>query len=102
MIVGEGLMGLILEPAHMEILEKAFFDNLQRDNCEYGAIGVDCKRPFGNSDVEADILEMLKFPFEGDDGDSKCWSRGQREYAAALYSHLPTWLRRKYGSKAKS
>lgn len=93
-------MGLILEPSHMEILEKAFFDNLQRDNCEYGAIGVDCKRPFGNSDVEADILEMLGIKMEGDEGYGKCWSSGQREYAAALYGHLIPWLRRKYGSKS--
>lgn len=86
-------------PVDMEKLATAFFDNLQRDDCEYGAIGVDCKRPFGNSDVEGDILEILGVKPGGDDGDSKCWSSDQREYAASLYGNLIRYLRGKYGSK---
>jgi hypothetical protein len=54
----------------MHKLAVAFFANLGRDNCEYGAIGVNCKRPFGNSDVEGDILEIIGEDFDGDDGDS--------------------------------
>lgn len=77
-------------------LEKAFFQNLQRDNCEYGAIGVDCKRPFGNSDVEVDILELIGAKPEGDDGESECWSSKQRAYAAAMYDGLIGWLQGKY------
>lgn len=77
-------------------LEKAFFQNLQRGNREYGAIGVDCKRPFGNSDVEGDILELIGAKPEGDDGDSECWSSKQRTYAAAMYDGLIGWLQGKY------
>lgn len=77
-------------------LEKAFFQNLQRDNCEYGAIGVDCKRPFGNSDVEGDILALIGAEPEGDDGESECWSRKQRAYAATMYDGLIGWLQGKY------
>jgi len=80
----------------MLVLEKAFFQNLQRDNCEYGGIGVDCKRPFGNSDVEGDILEFLAKQPEGDDGEDKCWSSEQRAYAAGLYDSLIDWLQKKY------
>ena len=40
-------------------LADAFFENLQIDDCEFGGIGVDCKRPFGNSNVEGDILEII-------------------------------------------
>lgn len=29
------------------------------EDCEYGAPAVDCKRPYGNSDVERDIAEAL-------------------------------------------
>ena len=85
-----------LQQDDMLKLEKAFFQNLQRDNCEYGAVGVDCKRPFGNSDVEGDILEIIGARLEGDDGESECWSSKQREYAAAMYDGLISWLQGKY------
>jgi len=90
-------VGLILEPRDMERLEKAFFDNLYLNNHEYGGIGVDSKRPFGNRDVEGDILMIIGHPPEGRD---KEWTDGQRKYAAALYRNLAPHLRRKYGSKA--
>lgn len=77
-------------------LEKAFFKNLIRGEYEYGAIGVDCKRPFGNSDVPADILEIIGAVPEGDDGKAECWSSNQREYAAEMYDALVEWLRGKY------
>lgn len=67
------------------ILAAAFFDGLHIDDCEYGGIGLDPKRPFGNSDVNADILEMIGAEPEGDDGDGPCWSSGQRAYAQSLY-----------------
>ena len=77
-------------------LETAFFQNLTRLECEYGGIGVDCKRPFGNSDVEGDILEIIGAKPEGDDGESECWSSKQRAYAAEMYSSLIGWLQGKY------
>jgi hypothetical protein len=80
----------------MVVLGKAFFQNLRRDNFEYGGIGIDCKRPFGNSDVEADILKMIGSSPEGDDGDGPCWSSKQRSYAASLYDGLIGWLQKKY------
>lgn len=85
-----------IKDGHMLILEGAFFQSLQRDNCEYGAIGIDCKRPFGNSDVERDILEMIDEPMAGDDGDGPCYSSQQRQYAAQMYSNLIPWLQRRY------
>lgn len=77
-------------------LEKAFFQNLTRIECEYGGIGVDCKRPFGNSDVEGDILEIIGAKPEGDDGEAECWSSKQRAYAAEMYGSLIAWLQGKY------
>lgn len=33
---------------HLEKLEVAFWENFERqDDCEYGSLGLDCKRPFG-------------------------------------------------------
>jgi hypothetical protein len=41
--------------------------NLQWQNCEYGAPEVDPKRPYGNSDVENDIREILGKPEMSDE-----------------------------------
>lgn len=65
------------------VLATAFFENLEYDgSCEFGSIGVDCKRPFGNSWVENDILEMIGEESGEDNGD---WSEEQLEYARRLY-----------------
>lgn len=82
-------------------LADAFFENLIYDPyCEYGAIGVDCKRPFGNSDVEGDILEIIEAKPEGDDGGGLCWASHQREYAASLYkTHFIPYLRKRWEMK---
>ena len=70
------------------ILADAFFDSLQRDNVEYGGWGLDSKRPLGNRDVEGDILEMIGWEPEGDDGEDKCFASFQRQYAAKFYDDL--------------
>jgi hypothetical protein len=82
----------------MEKLEQAFFQNLCIDNVEFGGIGLDSKRPFGNSDVETDILEIIGAEPEGDDGYEECFSSAQREYARDLYSALIGWLQKKHGN----
>jgi hypothetical protein len=87
-------------PEDLEKLEQAFWENIERrDDCEYGSIGLDCKRPFGNSDVEGDILEIIGAKMEGDDGYEKCYSSKQRQYAAVLYDELPNFMRKKYLKK---
>lgn len=37
------------------------------DSCEFGAPAVDCKRPYGNSDVLRDMREILERPDATDD-----------------------------------
>jgi hypothetical protein len=69
----------------LEKLRTAFYENLTIVNIEYGGIGLNPKRPFGNSDVEADILEIIGWEEMGDDGYETCYSREQREYASFLY-----------------
>jgi len=73
------------EDYDLMVLASAFFKCLEISNCEYGGIGLDCKRPFGNKDVEGDMLELLGCEMEGDNGDDKCWSSLQREYVSILY-----------------
>ena len=73
------------EQQDLKVLADAFFDQLDWLPWEYGAPGLDPKRPFGNSDVEGDVLELLGCSPEGDDGDSACWSSKQRAYAEMLF-----------------
>jgi hypothetical protein len=73
----------------VHLLAKAFFAALRIDDCEYGGIGLDCKRPFGNSDADADILEIIgaepEFETNGGDDEPNDWSEEQRDYASSLY-----------------
>ena len=39
---------------HLKLLRRAYVD---WEDCEFGAPAIDCKRPYGNSDVIADIGE---------------------------------------------
>ena len=41
---------------HINLLRRAWVD---WDDGEFGAPAIDCKRPYGNSDVYTDILEIL-------------------------------------------
>jgi hypothetical protein len=41
---------------HIKLLKRMW---VNWQDCEYGAPAVDCKRPYGNSDVEDDICEIL-------------------------------------------
>jgi hypothetical protein len=79
-------------------LADAFFENLQFDgSCEYGSIGTDCKRPFGNSFVEGDILEIIGWAKEGNDGDGPCFAPWQIDYARDLYCiHLIPFLQKEW------
>jgi uncharacterized protein YodC (DUF2158 family) len=64
-------------------LADAFFENIiYDDSCEFGSVGTDCKRPFGNSYVEGDILEILCWAADGDDED---FTDSQLDYANDLY-----------------
>lgn len=90
------------ETDHLLILEEAFFQNLTWINFEYGGIGLDPKRPFGNSDVEQDILEIIGVKPEGKDGTDRFYDVVQRDYAACLYNKLLDWLRNKYANTSKN
>ena len=39
-------------------------------DCEAGAPGVDCKRPYGNSDVDGDMAEILGLPWDPEDDET--------------------------------
>lgn len=82
-----------LKTKDLVALADAFYDNLRIDDCEYGGIGLDSKRPFGNSDADSDILEIIAaVPEDSDEG----WSDEQRDYARSLYDALPAFLRERW------
>ena len=87
--------------ADLEKLSKAFFANLKIDLCEFGGIGLDSKRPFGNNSgqsVDA-ILKIIGWEPEGDEGDDySSYSSNQNHYAKELYfDELIPYLQRKFG-----
>lgn len=45
-----------IKPEHLKLLQHAY---VGWDDCEFGAPEIDCKRPYGNSGVIQDILEIL-------------------------------------------
>lgn len=89
--------------ADLKILAGAFFHELEFvDGCEYGSPGLDPKRPFGNGNVEGDILDMLDAEPEGDDGDGPCWSSSQMAYARKLYREdLVPYLKKVWNEHSK-
>lgn len=44
---------------HLKLLRNAW---VRWDNVEFGAPGIDSKRPYGNSDVLGDIVDILGLP----------------------------------------
>lgn len=51
-----GLDRFTVTEDHVKLLRAAY---VGWDSCEFGAPAIDCKRPYGNSDVLGDIAEIL-------------------------------------------
>ena len=49
---------------HLKLLRSMY---VGWDDCEFGAPAIDCKRPYGNSDVLGDIREILGLPINEED-----------------------------------
>lgn len=47
-----------IKPEHLKLIRRM---NVRWQDCEYGAPEIDPKRPYGNSDVEFDILKILEW-----------------------------------------
>lgn len=53
-----------IDDKHEKLLRRMYFR--YNDDCEFGAPEVDPKRPYGNSDVYQDMIEILGFEEVGD------------------------------------
>ena len=80
----------VLTDEHIALLRAAY---IRWEDCEYGAPAIDCKRPYGNSAVEEDILEVLGWEPEGTDefGDPAP-APEQEERAQRLHRETETAL----------
>ena len=75
------------EQQDLKTLANAFYKELSFiDGIEYGWVGLDCKRPFGNSQVEDDILDLLEVGPENFEYGEPTYSNAQRDYARTLYT----------------
>lgn len=70
--------------AHIK-LAKAMY--VSWDDCEFGAPSIDCKRPYGNSDVVGDILRILGLPYDDEEENESL-----RDYAIKIHESMKTAL----------
>ena len=77
---------------HMNLLADAFYENIQRDDVEFGGLGLDSKRPFGNSDVERDLAEIIGLDLPDEKDEFNEISR----YLYSLYDDLGLFLQYKW------
>lgn len=72
-----------LKQVHLDLLKQTA---ISWDSCEYGAPCIDCKRPYGNSDVEDDMAEIIKLPKKGNwDSEEEMWNEETQEKLADLH-----------------
>ena len=72
-----------LKKEHLDLLKET---NIEWNTCEYGAPAIDPKRPYGNSDVDEDIANIIKFPKKGNwDKEEEMWNEKTQEILANLH-----------------
>lgn len=68
---------------HLKLLQRMW---ISWEYCEYGAPAVDCKRPYGNGDVEGDIAEILGWEYDKDNWDGM--PDDLREAASSIHKEM--------------
>jgi len=76
-----------LKEEHIKLLQRAC---ITWQNCEYGAPEINPKRPYGNSDVEGDIAEILEWELFEDRFGEVSMSKDQAEKAKNLHNETFT------------
>ena len=72
-----------LTQQHLDLLRET---SISWDDCEFGAPCIDCKRPYGNSDVETDIADIIKLPKKGNwDSTEEMWNEKAQEKLAEIH-----------------
>jgi hypothetical protein len=68
---------------HLRLLALAFYQAMNESPGYGNGLGLDGKRPFGNSGIPGDVLEIIE---EEPEGEDNCWSDSQYDYAKELYN----------------
>lgn len=89
--MGLGTKQFIVTDDHIKLLQAMY---IGWEDCEYGAPAVDCKRPYGNSDVPHDIAEELGWPWPDEDNDDDYEERVQQlsDRARQIHEEMQTAL----------
>jgi hypothetical protein len=75
-----------IKTQHIKLLKRL---NVTWNDSEYGAPTVDPKRPYGNSDVITDIIEILNIAKPDEDG---CFDEPEETLAERLHLDMQTVL----------
>ena len=78
-----------IKEEHLQLLQRAC---ISWEDCEFGAPCIDCKRPYGNSDVYNDISDILKIEPEIKGKYENEFSNDQYDYMMKLHKELETVL----------
>jgi hypothetical protein len=70
---------------HLSLLGRAY---VRWEDCETGAPAIDCKRPYGNSNVAGDVARILGWTVDEDEG----LTDDQHDRALALHRETLTAL----------
>lgn len=82
----ERLRKFTITENHLKLLRNMYVD---WDDCEYGAPCINPKRPYGNSDVETDIAEIIKFPKQNNwDKEEENWSEEAQEKLYYIHKEM--------------
>lgn len=74
---------------HLKLLKRMY---VSWNSCEYGAPEINPKRPYGNSDVEGDIAEILELELFEDNRGEKHLSKEQGEFINKIHNEMETVL----------
>ena len=86
---GKPAKQFVITPDHLTLLQRTY---VSWDDCEFGAPGIDPKRPYGNSDVQQDICSILGWN-KMNAGDEDCeYADRQLERASEIHKELKTVL----------
>ena len=88
-----------LTQAHIRLLRHA--NIVFREGMCWGEIGLDQKRPFGNSDIVGDMAELLAIRPVLTDDEETHWPPGTTDRMTALYRELGTALQQRPQSPAR-
>lgn len=80
-----------LKQIHLDLFKNVCID---WDDCEFGAPAINCKRPYGNSDVFGDIAEIIKLKKKDNwDFDEENWTEEAMDFMRDLHKQTQTALK---------